>query len=677
MANVNIELGYKPLVWFTANPTIVLLAGQIVYLEQTGTYKIGDGVSTLSALNFLGISSETQTLQNVTDLGNTTTNDIQFDAGVGVLLDNTSRLREGTIDAGYGGSKGIAQICAVGYELKWESGSLYVMDGNGTHIRHTLYNFASVPSITEDITKGFLVGTRWSLDNGDVYVCSDNSIGAAVWVLQSNGVPTLAQVLASGNTTGNIGILSSGFVSSLSVEDSDIILTTGTSQILVASNQNNIYNDNLISLEAPSVTKNSVEIATVNDIPTKTSDLINDGDDGNPFISLNDLPSNLILYATTAASDIPTYVKLVSSITDIDYNTIAVNVSTGSITTTNQFISSLITSPNVIVGNPGVLNISTIGNIRRTAGTGNAEFYFEVYKRVLAGTETLITTSGNTLPVFNGTYAEFSATALWNDGIFLATDRIVLKFYGTRILGGSNPTYDFQFGGSIPVRSLVPIPLTVSPTPLSELIINKQDSLSVDGTATKYPTVDAVNVGFASKSPLSYLDQLVFSGSYMPHKLGYGTTAGSAGINAYLSSQRISNRKTCIITSLSVYCNAGVAGGNVRISIWSDLNGLPNNLLVDSGNIACTSAGRKEASITPYTLTENVVYHIGVQASSATINLSYYTNQEKSYYDSTLSTYVLYLLASYAYGVPPSTFPAITFYYNNPGFAPYVLLKQQ
>ena len=76
MANVNIELGYKTLIWFNANPTLVLLAGQIIYLGQTGTYKIGDGVSTLSALSFLGISSETQTLQNVTDLGNTTTNSI-------------------------------------------------------------------------------------------------------------------------------------------------------------------------------------------------------------------------------------------------------------------------------------------------------------------------------------------------------------------------------------------------------------------------------------------------------------------------------------------------------------------------------------------------------------------------------------------------------------------------
>jgi hypothetical protein len=202
MANVNIELGYKNLAWFTANPTIVLLAGQIVYLEQTGTYKIGDGVTQLSVLSFLGISSETQTLQNVTDLGNTTTNDIQFDTGVGVLLDNTSRLREGTIDAGYGGNKGIAQICAVGYELKWESGTLYVMDGNGTHIRHSLYNFASVPSASEDISKGFLVGTRWSLDNGDVYVCTDNTITAAVWTLEASDFTSAEKTKLAGIASG-------------------------------------------------------------------------------------------------------------------------------------------------------------------------------------------------------------------------------------------------------------------------------------------------------------------------------------------------------------------------------------------------------------------------------------------------------------------------------------------
>jgi hypothetical protein len=139
-------------------------------------------------------SGSDQNLQQVTDVGNTTTNDIQlindaetiYGAGGGILLDNGSRLREGTIDAGLGGSKGIAQICAVGYELKWEAGRLYVMDGNGIYIRWSLYNFTLTPTVTDDNTLGYLPGSRWTLDDGSVYLCTDSSTGAAVWVLQSN-----------------------------------------------------------------------------------------------------------------------------------------------------------------------------------------------------------------------------------------------------------------------------------------------------------------------------------------------------------------------------------------------------------------------------------------------------------------------------------------------------------
>jgi hypothetical protein len=115
--------------------------------------------------------------------GNTSgPNDIQFDATQGVLLNNGSRLREGTIDALLGGQKGIAQICAVGYELKWEAGRQYIMDGNGIYIRHSLYNFTITPTVNDDVTLGYLPGSRWSLDNGDTYVCTDETTGAAVWI---------------------------------------------------------------------------------------------------------------------------------------------------------------------------------------------------------------------------------------------------------------------------------------------------------------------------------------------------------------------------------------------------------------------------------------------------------------------------------------------------------------
>lgn len=150
-----------------------------------------------------GVLSYT-TLQSVTDEGNTTSNDIQFDAAVGILLDNGSRLREGTIDAGTGGTKGIAQICGVGYELKWEAGSQYVMNGSGDAVRIVNYKFDTAPTVDNDVTEGFYVGSRWILDNGTIYTCSDSTTGAAVWDLQLEGTVTSVSALTIGTTGTDI-----------------------------------------------------------------------------------------------------------------------------------------------------------------------------------------------------------------------------------------------------------------------------------------------------------------------------------------------------------------------------------------------------------------------------------------------------------------------------------------
>lgn len=102
---------------------------------EIGTYDITTDV-------FTPIVSSAQTLSQTLVLGNTSgSNDIEFDTTQGLLFANTSRLREGTIDAGLGGLKGIAQICGAGYELKWENGRLYVMGSSGNTIRQSLYNF--------------------------------------------------------------------------------------------------------------------------------------------------------------------------------------------------------------------------------------------------------------------------------------------------------------------------------------------------------------------------------------------------------------------------------------------------------------------------------------------------------------------------------------------------------
>lgn len=232
-------------------------------------------------------------------------------------------------------------------------------------------------------------------------------------------------------------------------------------------------------------------------------------------LNVVDLPSNLVLYPTTATSDIATYYKLVTDIHDVDYNTTALDVNTGIITTTTQLISSLSTEASLIIGNPGVFNITVVGNIRKISGSGDADFYFQVYKRDNVGIETLIATSSNTPTVTSSVYEQFNATALWDDGVFTTTDRIVLKFYANRIAGSSDPEYQFQFGGAAPVRALVPVPLSTigyTKTEVDTLLDAKQDILTIDvlpidgstNTISSNAVFDALALKANTDAPILY-----------------------------------------------------------------------------------------------------------------------------------------------------------------------------
>jgi hypothetical protein len=154
-------------------------------------------------VNVPGGGGAVGTLQDVTDLGNSTTNDIDFIANAGLSFDNGAFFRKGTTDAGNGGAKGTAQICSISYELKWEAGRLYYMQQDGFTIRDVTHNFTFVPQVTDDSTKGFVVGSRWSLDDGTVYLCSDDTIGAAVWaVVAVGGVTSVTASLPLSSTGG-------------------------------------------------------------------------------------------------------------------------------------------------------------------------------------------------------------------------------------------------------------------------------------------------------------------------------------------------------------------------------------------------------------------------------------------------------------------------------------------
>ena len=190
------------------------------------------------------------------------------------------------------------------------------------------------------------------------------------------------------------------------------------------------------------------------------------------------LTSSVTFFPTTANGDVAGYAKLVTSTSDSDFDSTAVNVSTGTFSGSDNLVGQLVSDAGVLEGSTTPINITTVGNVRRTSGNSNdsAEFYFEVYKRDSGGTETLIGTSNATRSVNVATYEEFLATALISDTLFTETDRVVLKFYASVVAGSGGRTYEFQYGGGQPVRSLFPVPVTVVPH------INDAEDIIVDAS---------------------------------------------------------------------------------------------------------------------------------------------------------------------------------------------------
>jgi hypothetical protein len=84
------------------------------------------------------------------------------------------------------------------------------MQQDGFTIRDVTHNFTFVPQVTDDSSKGFVVGSRWSLDDGTVYLCSDDTIGAAVWAVVTVGgvtsVTASSPLSSTGGTTPDISI---------------------------------------------------------------------------------------------------------------------------------------------------------------------------------------------------------------------------------------------------------------------------------------------------------------------------------------------------------------------------------------------------------------------------------------------------------------------------------------
>lgn len=180
-------------------------------------------------------------------------------------------------------------------------------------------------------------------------------------------------------------------------------------------------------------------------------------------VDVGALSSNIILYPTSAPADVSGYFKLVTSLDDPDYDSVAQNILTVPINGPAVLLAELISEPNLFIGNPGVINVPVIGQIRKAEPNPDvsARFFFEIYKRDINGVEELLGTSDATQRVNSIIYEEFSASAILNNGVFTETDRVVFKFYGTKV-APQNGAYEFLFGGATPVRALLDVPVSVT-----------------------------------------------------------------------------------------------------------------------------------------------------------------------------------------------------------------------
>lgn len=101
MATVEFRYDPKNTAWFTANAAMVLKAGEPAYHDTTGLFKLGDGVTALSALSFLPtVTASTPTIQQVLTAGQVATTTIETTGFVKTGGLSTQFLKaDGTVDS--------------------------------------------------------------------------------------------------------------------------------------------------------------------------------------------------------------------------------------------------------------------------------------------------------------------------------------------------------------------------------------------------------------------------------------------------------------------------------------------------------------------------------------------------------------------------------------------------
>jgi len=169
--------------------------------------------------------------------------------------------------------------------------------------------------------------------------------------------------------------------------------------------------------------------------------------------------SAINLYALNEASiEVPPYLRAATTTSDLDYSIIPTDIDLGAVSGLGQILGGFISDAGVLLGSILETNVVSIGNFRRTGGSGSSSFYVELYKVDEFDAETLLGTTTQSAAITSATYIQVSATGIVPTTDFLVTDRLLVKVLGNRIGGGSDPSYDLQVEGLDPARVTIAVP---------------------------------------------------------------------------------------------------------------------------------------------------------------------------------------------------------------------------
>jgi hypothetical protein len=545
--------------------------------------------------------------------------DILISDGDQIQFDNYARIRKGATDAGLGGQKGVALVCSIDYELKWEAGRQYIMQQDGFTIREVSHNFSVTPTVNDDDTKGFVQDSRWILDNGDVYVCTDATEGAAVWDLQENGVPTLQQVTDEGSITTNI--ITVGDTAGIYSEVGDSYVgtanTTNDTYAYIASDgslglgngthestlKNTNVNETGIILEFPDKTAGSYTIATTDEITNGTVTSVGLTMPSAFTVSNSPITSSGDI-AVTGAGLVSQYVRGDGTLANFPASTgggSSVNyylngsVSQGTFGGTtyyqmsktpilgagtnftrtngagNGYIASFITD----AGDPSFLNIPG-GNwnlefyFQSSASGGSPQFYGEIYKVSATNIFTLVA-SGSVNPegITNGTTVDqyFTSISVPQTSL-LITDRLAVRIY--IITAGRTITLHTENGNLCEVLTT----FTTGITALNGLTDQVQNlAVGTSGTdfainsATATHTFNLPTASATNRGALSSANWTTFNNKVDSVSAGTNISITGTATNPIVNKLN-SERRNDWVAPYS-YCGSAPNGSAESASVWT------------------------------------------------------------------------------------------------------------